>query len=101
MVNTVEQDNEVARAAKLTEIRDRMRIFHEVLDNPRGRMVIDYIAKNFQTQSGYPPNQLDDHGRTDALQTWRKLGHFDVVRFIKDQLESKEIEHVHPRSGST
>lgn len=98
---TVEQDNEIAKAELKSKLRDRARIFREVLGNPRGQMVLDALVANFRTASGFPPNQLDDHGRTDALQTWRKLGHFDVLHYIQTQLDYKESDYVHTSSTGT
>jgi hypothetical protein len=98
---TVEQENTLERERLRSQIRDRARIFREVLGTPRGQLVIEALMVNFKTGSSFPPNQLDDHGRTDALQTWRKLGHFDVLQFIKLQLEWKESDYVNTSSGST
>lgn len=95
-MKTVEEENEIERVKHVAMLRDRARIFREVFDNTRGQLVIEYLAKNFGTLTGFPPNQLDMQGRTDALQTWRKLGHFDVIQYIKYQLEFKESEHVDP-----
>lgn len=97
---TVDEENEIAKAKRLSTIRDRARIFREVLGSPHGKLLIGYLAENFKTGSGFPPNQLDDHGRTDALQTWRKLGHFDVLHYINTQIEWRESD-VHPSSERT
>lgn len=96
---TVEEENAIAKAQLKSTIRDRARIFREVLGSPRGQMVLDALVLNFKTGSGFPPNQLDDHGRTDALQTWRKLGHFDVLHYIQTQLDYKESDYVNPSSA--
>ena|SRR5277367_1066887 len=88
----IAQVNETEKAKRLSAIRDRARIFREVLGTPRGKLVLDFLVDRFKTTSGYPPNQLDNQGRTDALQTWRKQGHFDVIHFINDQL-SESYEH--------
>lgn len=87
---TVEEENAIAKAKRLAILRDRARLFREVLGSPHGVLVLEFLESRFQTTTGFPPNQLDDHGRTDALQTWRKLGHHDVMQFIKQTLEWKE-----------
>jgi hypothetical protein len=96
---TVDEENEIARAERKSKLRDQARLFREVFGNPPGKAVLEALTVKFQTASGFPPNQLDDQGRTDALQTWRKLGHFDVMAYIKVQIEFKETEHVN--SGSS
>lgn len=98
---TVEQENLIEKEKRLSKIRDRARIFREVLATQRGQLVIDALVESFKLQTRYPPNVLDDHGRSDPIQTARKAGHYDVIGFIKDQLEYKESEHVNPRSSST
>jgi hypothetical protein len=100
---TVEEDNEIARAKKLTQIRDRARIFREVLGSPRGTLVLDALRHNFgyETTAGIPPNRLDDQGRTDALQTHRKLGEYSVIRWIEIQLEWKEANNEYASGSST
>jgi hypothetical protein len=87
---TVEQENEVERERRKSLLRDQARVFRELFSTPSGKVVLDALNANFKTSSGFPPNQLDDHGRTDALQTWRKLGHYDVLAYIKIQMEFKE-----------
>ena len=83
-------------------IRDRARIFREVLANPRGDLVLEALEDVFRLRTRYPPNMLDDHGRSDPIQTARKAGHYDVIGFIRDQLEFKESDHnVHPSSRGT
>jgi hypothetical protein len=98
----VEEENAVARAKKLAQIRDRARIFREVLGSPRGMLVLDALRHNFgyESTAGIPPNRLDDGGRTDALQTHRKLGEYSVIRWIEIQLEWKESNE-HTSSGGT
>lgn len=98
---TVDEDNLVEREKRRAAIRERARIFREVLSTPHGKIVLDTLATNFKTGSGFPPNQLDNQGRTDALQTWRKLGHFDVLQYIQTQLDYKESEHVNSSSSGT
>lgn len=98
---TVDEDNIIEREKRRTAIRERSRIFREVLTTPHGKIVLDALIANFKTGSGFPPNQLDDHGRTDALQTWRKLGHFDVLQYIQTQIDYKESEHVNTSSSSS
>jgi hypothetical protein len=96
---SVEEDNEVERAKALTRIRDRARIFREVLGNSRGELVLDELRKAFKYGEGIPKNMLDDIGRTDALQTHRKLGEYSVIRWIEIQLEWKESDYVNPSRG--
>lgn len=95
---TVEEDNEVARATRLREIKDRARIFIEVFGDrehptPHGKLIFSYLNNAFNLSTSIPPNLLDDHGRVDALQTWRKMGHYDVIQWIRLQLEYKESEN--------
>jgi hypothetical protein len=97
--NTVDQQNEIDRAKLKSKLRDQARQFRELFSTPLGKLVLETLTVKFQTASGFPPNSLDDHGRTDALQTWRKLGHHDVIAYIKLQMEFKE--DVHPGSSST
>jgi hypothetical protein len=100
---TVEQENEIAREKRLSEIRDRARVFREILGSPRGQLVLEALRKafNYDSTAGIPPNRLDEGGRVDALQTWRKMGEYSVIRWIEIQLEWKESEHVNPSSGGT
>lgn len=87
---TVDEENEIAKAKLKSSIRDRARIFREVLGSPRGKLVLE--ALNTKFSHALPPNVLDNNGRTDEYQTWRRLGHFDVLEYIKTQLEWKESE---------
>ena len=87
---TVEQENLIERERRKSLLRDQARLFREVFANPLGKKVLEALALNFKTASGFPPNQLDDHGRTDALQTWRKLGHHDVLAYVNLQIAYKE-----------
>lgn len=96
---TVEQENQIAEAQVRSKIRDRARIFREVLDSPHGKLVLE--ALNAKFSHTLPPNVLDNNGRTDEYQTWRRLGHFDVLEYIKTQLEWKESNYVDTSSGST
>ena len=95
----VEEQNAVDRERLKTQIRDRARIFREVFgtwDKPttHGKVVIDGLLAKFGHT--LPPNVLDNNGRTDEYQTWRRLGHFDVLEYIKTQLNWKESDHVNP-----
>ena len=99
---TVTEENEIARAEVLARIRERSRIFLETFGPPEkptrhGGIILDALRTKFGT--GLPPNVLDDHGRTDALQTWRHLGHFDVLEYINQQLTWKEPANVNASSS--
>jgi hypothetical protein len=96
---TVEQDNEVEKAKALSRIRDRARLFREVLTSPHGQLVLD--ALNAKFSHTLPPNVLDNNGRTDEYQTWRRLGHFDVLEYIHAQLEWKESNYVDTSRSSS
>lgn len=96
---TVEQENEVEKARLRSVIRDRARIFREVLASPHGKLVLE--ALNAKFSHALPPNVLDNNGRTDEYQTWRRLGHFDVLEYIKTQMEWKESEYVNTSSPSS
>lgn len=87
-MNTVEQDNEITRAKEIGRIRERSRIFVELFQTPQGKIVLESLHAKFA--HSLPPNVLDNHGRTDPYQTWRRLGHFDVLAYIEAQLTYKE-----------
>jgi hypothetical protein len=89
MEKPIAEENEDERTRQLTRTRDRARIFREVLDNPRGKLVIAALIAKFG--HALPPNVLDSNGRTDEYQTWRRLGHFDVMEFIQTQLEYQDV----------
>jgi hypothetical protein len=89
---TVDEDNQIASAERKRKLRDQARQYRELFTTPLGRSVLDNLIVKFQVVSGFPPNQLDNEGRTDALQTWRKLGHFDVLAYIKLQMDYKELD---------
>jgi hypothetical protein len=89
MEKTISEENEAARTRQLTRTRDRARIFREVLANPRGKLVLEALLDKFG--HALPPNVLDSNGRTDEYQTWRRLGHFDVMEFIQTQLEYQDV----------
>ena len=101
---TAEQQNAVEREKALARIRDRARIFREVFGargahTPHGQVIIDALLAKFG--HSLPPNVLDNTGRTDEYQTWRRLGHFDVMEYIYTQLDYKETDHVDTsRTGS-
>lgn len=99
-MTTVEQENEIAFAKRQSEARDRARVFRELFTTPHGKLVLQILDAKFQTATGIPPTMLDNQGRADPLQTWRKLGHFDVIQYINIQMAYKESEHVHPSSPS-
>jgi hypothetical protein len=98
-LNTIEQDNEVERAKQVARIRDRARVFREVFTSPHGKQVMEAFLVKFG--HALPPNVLDNNGRTDEYQTWRRLGHFDVLEFIKTQIEWKEATNDHTSSSGT
>lgn len=102
-MSTVAQDNEIERARRLALVRDRARIYREVLLNPRGALVLEELRRAFgyDRTAGIPPNRLDENGRTDELQTHRKLGEYSVIRWIELQLEYKEQEHVNASGAGT
>lgn len=87
---TVQEENTVAREKRDARIRDRARSFRELFSLPQGKIVLE--ALNAKFSHSLPPNVLDNNGRTDEYQTWRRLGHFDVLEFIKTQLDWKETE---------
>jgi hypothetical protein len=100
----VDEENQVQREKRLQQIRDRARIFREVFGawdkpTPHGKIVMDALLAKFG--HALPPNVLDNNGRTDEYQTWRRLGHFDVLEYIRTQLEWKESGHEHTSSGRT
>lgn len=104
MVDSVEQQNAAERERVRTQIRDRARIFREVFgswDKPtaHGKVILDGLLSKFG--HALPPNILDNNGRTDEYQTWRRLGHFDVLEYIKTQLEWKESDYVNPSGSGT
>jgi hypothetical protein len=92
-LNTVEQDNEIAAAQRASEARDRARVFRELFTTPHGKLVLTILDSKFQTAAGIPLTILDSHGHSDPLQTFRKLGHHDVMQYIRIQMEFKENEH--------
>lgn len=99
----VDEENQVNREKRLARIRDQARIFREVFggwDTPtaHGKVMLD--ALNTKFSHALPPNVLDNNGRTDEYQTWRRLGHFDVLEFIRTQLEFKETPYVDPSRSS-
>jgi hypothetical protein len=98
---TVEEENELAKAKKLAELRDRARLFRDAFGTARGGLVLDAIRKAFQYGEGIPPNVVGDDGHTDPLQTHRKLGTYSVIRWIEIQLEWKESDYGNPSGSST
>jgi len=106
MTDTLQAQNDAERERVRIQIRDRARVFREAFgtwSNPtkHGEIILQALVAKFgNTGHVLPPNILDNHGRTDPYQTWRRLGHFDVLEYIKQQLEFKESEHVHPSSPS-
>jgi hypothetical protein len=87
---TIEEDNEVSKQERLARLRDRARVFREVFTSPHGKQIMDAFMVKFG--HALPPNVLDNNGRTDEYQTWRRLGHFDVLEFIKTQIEWRESD---------
>ena len=101
---TVDQENEVARQRKLTQTRERCRIFIEVFGpygkpTPHGKVILDFLHTKFG--AALPPNVLDKNDHTDEYQTWRRLGHFDVLETIRQATEWKEQSHVDTRGTGT
>jgi hypothetical protein len=98
---TIEEENAVAKAQRLAKIRDRARLFHDILGSDRGKVILDELRQAFgySRTAGIPPNQLDDNGRVDELQTWRKMGEYSVIRWIEIQLEWKETLHEQHSGG--
>jgi hypothetical protein len=91
--NTVDQQNLIEREKLKSKLRDQARQFRELFSTPLGKSVLETLSAKFQTAAGFPPNQLDNQGRTDALQTWRKLGHHDVMAYVNLQIAYKESDH--------
>lgn len=103
---TVEQQNKLERARRLSKKRERAQVFREVFGVPpqytkHGKMILDALHEAFEIGRGIPKNMLDDHGQTDLWQTSRRLGHFDVIQSIHDLITWKESEHVDTRSTGT
>jgi hypothetical protein len=101
--HSVDEDNAVARERALARIRERARIFREVLGSVRGQLVLNSLRQNFgfESTAGIPPNRLGDDGHTDSWQTARKLGEYSVIRWIEIQLEWRESDYVDTGSGGT
>lgn len=100
---TVEQDNEVARAAHLARMRAERDAFLTTFGPPGNRTVHGAIILTCLERlcgKTIPKNQLDNNGRTDALQTHRVLGHWDVLQVILETIEWKET-HVNTSSERT
>lgn len=95
-MNTVDQDNEIEKTKRLTALRLQARTFRELFSSPLGKTVLDTLESKFG--HGIAMNILDNTGRTDALQTWRRQGSNDVINYIHTQLLEKE--HVDPSSSS-
>lgn len=95
---TIEEQNAVAAEERRARIRDRAHAFQQVFgcweepSGPGAVMIAALLAKfgNPPGEHGLPPNVLDKAERTDPYQTWRRLGHFDVLEYIRAQLEWKE-----------
>jgi len=87
---TVEQENEITQAKRLSVLRDQARQFRELFSTPLGKSVLQVLNIKFQTIGVFADNVLDAQGRTDALRTWRDLGHFDVLAYINLQIAYKE-----------
>jgi hypothetical protein len=90
---TVDQANEVSKAQAITRMREKAAVFRDVFGvpgklTPHGKVILESLETAFGR--GNPKNILDDHGRTDALQTWRQLGQRDVIQSIYDTLTWKE-----------
>jgi hypothetical protein len=98
---SVEEENELAKAKKLAELRDRARLFRETFGSTRGSLVLDATRKAFNYGEGIPKNILADDGHTDLWQTSRKLGEYSVIRWIEIQLEWKESDYGNPSISGT
>lgn len=85
---SIEQENEIAKQEQLARIRDRARVFREIFTSPHGKLIMEAFMQKFG--HALPPNVLGSDGHTDPYQTWRRLGHFDVLEFIKTQIEWRE-----------
>lgn len=101
---TVAEDNAIARAQAVQRIRERARVFQEFFgtrEQPtrHGGIILTALVEKFG--HALPPNVLDLQGRTDPYQTWRRLGHFDVLEYINTQLAWKESDHVNTSSGGS
>jgi hypothetical protein len=99
---TVAEENEVERARVLQRMREKAAVFREVFGapgqlTPHGKVIMDALHATFGR--GIPKNVLDAHDRCDPLQTWRALGHRDVLESIYDAIAWKESEHVNPSSS--
>lgn len=94
-MNTVEEDNKVARAKELARIRNARNIFLEVF-GPRekrtvhGKFILDTLTAKFGR--GLPKNVTTEAGITDTPMTFRRFGHYDVLEAINDIIEWKESE---------
>lgn len=97
-MNTVEQDNEVEKSRLLAALRDRARVFRELFSTPLGKTVLETLEGSFGR--GTPMNILDNTGRVDALQTWRRLGACDVINYIHTQIAERQ-EHEHTSGSGT
>jgi hypothetical protein len=87
----VEEENEVVKVSRLAVLRDQARVFRELFSTPLGKKVLETLGLRFG--HGIAMNVLDNVGRTDALQTWRKQGQNDVINYIHTQIAEKENEH--------
>lgn len=90
---TVEEENRIAAERVRALTRERTRIFQQVFGpwgspTAHGKVMLDALAAKFG--HALPPNVLDKNDRTDPYQTWRRLGHFDVLEYLRMQLEWKE-----------
>jgi hypothetical protein len=94
----IEQQNEIAAAMARSRLRDRSRVFREVFQGPQGQLILASLKQKFSHD--LPPNILGLDGHTDPYQTWRRLGHFDVLEYITQQINWKESDHVDPSPSS-
>jgi len=95
---TVLEENTLERERIKAKIRDRARIFREAFGTPQGQMAFAALVEKFTY--ALPPNVLDNNGRTDEYQTWRRLGHFDVLEFITQNIDYREVPDVYPSKPS-
>lgn len=100
---TVDEENAVELERQKQKIRERAQVFREVFGpaghpTKHGGIILDALIAKFG--HALPPNVLDNNGRTDEYQTWRRLGHFDVLEFITLQIAWKETPYVDPSRPS-
>jgi hypothetical protein len=101
-MSTVDQDNEIARAKKLAQLRDQTRIFVEVFGTrdkptPHGKFILETLRSKLQGSGALPKNVVGNDGHTDMGLTFRQLGHYDAIEAIYNILDWRESSE-QPRS---